>query len=103
VFQVSTDTDGNSNGYGFIHFETEEAAQNAIEKVNGMLLEDKKVFVGKFIPRAARMKEMGETANIFRNVYVKNFDVTLNDVKLKELFSKFGNILSAKVILENKL
>ncbi len=34
-------------GYGFVHFETEEAAVNAIQKVNGMLLNDKKVFVGR--------------------------------------------------------
>lgn len=37
------DDDGNSKGYGFIHFETDESAQVAISKVNGMLLDDKKV------------------------------------------------------------
>lgn len=96
--KVATDSDGSSLGYGFIHFETEEAAQNAIEKVNGMLLEDKKVFVGKFIPRSARMRELGETMNKYRNVYVKNFDDSLDDEKLEEVFAKYGKILSAKVM-----
>ena len=39
------DAEGNSKGYGFIHFESEEAAQVAIGKVNGMLLDEKKVYV----------------------------------------------------------
>jgi polyadenylate-binding protein len=32
-----------SKGYGFVHFETDEAAKSAIDKVNGMLLNGKKV------------------------------------------------------------
>ena len=32
-----------SKGYGFVHFETQESAEMAISKVNGMLLNDKKV------------------------------------------------------------
>jgi polyadenylate-binding protein len=39
--------DGSSKGYGFVHYETAEAAENAIKHVNGMLLKDKKVYVSK--------------------------------------------------------
>jgi len=42
--QIALDTYG-SKGYGFVHFETEEGAQSAIAKVNGMLLNGKKVSV----------------------------------------------------------
>lgn len=41
--KVATDSEGNSKGYAFVHFETEDSAIQAIEKVNGMLLEKKKV------------------------------------------------------------
>ena len=85
-------------GYGFVHFETEEAAMNAIQKVNGMLLNEKKVFVGRFVPRKEREKELGEKAKKFTNVYIKNFGDELTDEKLKEMFSKYGKITSHKVV-----
>lgn len=34
-----------SRGFGFVHFETHEAAQKAINTMNGMLLNDRKVWV----------------------------------------------------------
>ncbi len=43
TFQIAMDENGQSKGYGFVHFETEEAATNSMDKVNGMLLNGKKV------------------------------------------------------------
>merc|ERR1719435_147652 len=100
--KVAQDGDGASKGYGFVHFETEEAAMNAIQKVNGMLLNEKKVFVGRFVPRKEREKELGEKAKKFTNVYIKNFGDDLSDDKLKEMFTKFGKITSYKVVRDDK-
>ncbi|KRX45861.1 Polyadenylate-binding protein 1, partial [Trichinella murrelli] len=99
--KVATDENGVSKGYGFVHFETEESAQKAIDKINGMLLDGKKVYVGKFIPRAQRMREIGETTRKFTNVYVKNFDESFTDQCLVDLFSKFGKIQSCVVMKED--
>ncbi|XP_017078287.1 polyadenylate-binding protein [Drosophila eugracilis] len=96
--KVATDEKGNSKGYGFVHFETEDAANTSIEKVNGMLLNGKKVYVGKFIPRKEREKELGEKAKLFTNVYVKNFTEEFDDEKLKEFFEPYGKITSYKVM-----
>jgi len=101
--KVAQDGDGTSKGYGFVHFETEEAAMNAIQKVNGMLLNEKKVFVGRFVPRKEREKELGEKAKKFTNVYIKNFGDELTDEKLKEMFSKYGKITSHKVVRDDKV
>lgn len=95
--KIATDEEGNSRGYGFIHFETEEAALQAIERVNGMLLDGKKVFVGKFQSSSARMSELGDGARRFTNVYVKNFNEELDEEKLKSLFGKYGEITSCTV------
>jgi len=96
--KVAQEGDGSSKGYGFVHFETEEAAKNAITKVNGMLLNEKKVFVGRFVPRSEREKEVGEKAQKFTNVFVKNFGEDVSDKKLEEVFSKFGIITSYKLV-----
>lgn len=99
--KVSQDDEGNSKGYGFVHFETEEAAQQAIEKVNGMLLQGKKVFVGKFQPRSQRMREMGETARKFTNVFVKNFGDDVDEEGLRKMFEPYG-IITSLAIMRNE-
>lgn len=91
--KVAHDDKEGSRGYGFVHFDTEEAANLAIEKVNGMLLNGKKVFVGRFMPRAQRLKEMGETRK-FTNVFVKNFPDEWDEKKLREVFGVHGEISS---------
>lgn len=123
--KVAQDESGSSKGYGFVHFETEEAANKSIDKVNGMLLNGKKVranshndfkklidesllnfnhlkkkqvYVGKFISRKEREKELGEKAKLFTNVYVKNFGEDMTDEKLKDMFEKYGTITSHKVM-----
>lgn len=96
--KVAQDDKGESKGYGFVHFETEEAATMSIDKVNGMLLNDKKVFVGRFIPRKEREKALGEKNKLFTNVYVKNFGEDLTEELLQTMFEKFGKITSSKVM-----
>lgn len=96
--KVAQDETGASKGYGFVHFETEEAANKSIERVNGMLLNGKKVFVGKFIPRKDREKELGEKAKRFTNVYVKNFGEDFSDEDLLKMFDKYGHITSHRVM-----
>merc|ERR1712223_905222 len=91
-------SNGESKGYGFVHFETEEAALNAIQKVNGMLLNGKKVYVGRFVPRKDRDMELGEIARKFTNVYVKNINDEYDEAKLHEMFQKYGKISSVKVM-----
>ncbi|XP_041664923.1 polyadenylate-binding protein 1b [Cheilinus undulatus] len=98
--KVVCDENG-SKGYGFVHFETQEAAERAIEKMNGMLLNDRKVFVGRFKSRKEREAELGARAKEFTNVYVKNFGEDMDDEKLRELFSKYGNAMSIRVMTDD--
>ncbi|XP_064420266.1 embryonic polyadenylate-binding protein-like [Latimeria chalumnae] len=99
--KVVCDENG-SKGYGFVHFETHEAAARAIETMNGMLLNDRKVFVGHFKSRKEREAEYGSKAMKFTNVYVKNFGELMDDESLREIFSKFGKTLSVKVMTDER-
>ncbi|KAF3044447.1 Protein phosphatase PP2A regulatory subunit B [Didymella heteroderae] len=100
--KVAQDEMGNSKGYGFVHYETAEAANNAIKHVNGMLLNEKKVFVGHHIPKKERMSKFEEMKANFTNIYVKNIDLDVTDDEFRELFEKHGDITSASIARDDQ-
>ena len=99
--KVLTDEHGVSKGYGFIQFETKQSSDMATEKVDGMLLNDKKVFVMKFIPFKECEKHL-DTSQRFTNIIVKNFGDDFTETQLKELFLPYGNIVSQRIPLDDE-
>jgi polyadenylate-binding protein len=95
--KVAQDESGASKGYGFVHYETDEAAAQAIKHVNGMLLNEKKVFVGHHIPKKDRQSKFEEMKANFTNIYVKNIPVEVTDEEFRELFEKYGDVTSASL------
>ncbi|KAB1208507.1 Polyadenylate-binding protein 2 [Morella rubra] len=94
--KVATDSYGQSKGYGFVQFDTEEAAQKAIEKLNGMLLNDKQVFVGPFLRKQERESAIDKSK--FNNVFVKNLSELTSEEDLNRMFGEFGPITSVVVM-----
>uniref|UniRef100_A0A7S4BYW7 Polyadenylate-binding protein n=1 Tax=Chrysotila carterae TaxID=13221 RepID=A0A7S4BYW7_CHRCT len=99
--KVATDDNGGSKGYGFVHYETQDAANMAVTRVNGMLLNAKKVFVGFFVSRKERSAGEGGD-DVFTNVFTKNVPVEWDDEQLKEFFAQCGTIKSAVVMKSNE-
>ncbi|CAL9157345.1 unnamed protein product [Musa hybrid cultivar] len=95
---IAKDASGQSKGYGFVQFEQEEAAQNAINEINGMLLNDKPVFVGPFIRKKERQNSLDKTK--FSNVFVKNLSESTTNEDLENIFGEYGKITSAIVMRE---
>ena len=95
--KVAQDEFGNSKGYGFVHYETGESATNAIKHVNGMLLNEKKVFVGHHVARKDRESKFEEMKANFTNIYVKNIESEVTDEDFRALFEKYGEITSASI------
>lgn len=90
--KVSMNSKRESLGYGFVHYENEEAARNAIERVNGMIIADRQVVVQPFKSK----KDRGAfDKSKFTNVYVKNLPEDLDKNELDTLFGRFGEITSS--------
>jgi len=100
--KIMIDDGSGSKGYGFVHFETNEAAEQAIKHVNNMLLNDKKVFVGKFLSKNQRADTYSSTNKKFTNVYVKNFGDQMEDDQFREMFEKYGEITSSIVVRDHE-
>jgi len=95
--KVALDENGVSKGYGFVHFVTAEAANAAIDAVDGMLLNDKVVFVGHHVPKKERQAKIDEVRSKFTNLYIKNVAPEVDDQEFQELFAQYGTVTSAVV------
>ena len=84
----------------------------AIEELNGKEINGKTLYVGRAQKKRDRDRELREKfdalklerANKFTgvNLYVKNLDDIVDDEKLREAFTPYGNISSAKVMSDDK-
>lgn len=91
--KVVTDREtGDSKGYGYVHYETAEAANAAIDKLDGMLIDGQEVQVGVFMRRNDR-----PDINSWTNCYVKNVPYEWDDERLRQEFAQFGEVVSCSV------
>ncbi|CAH2036271.1 unnamed protein product [Thlaspi arvense] len=98
--KVAVDPSGQSKGYGFVQYDTEEAAQRAIEQLNGMLLNDKQVYVGPFVHKQQRDPSAEKVR--FNNVYVKNLSESMTDEELNKVFGEFGSTTSCVIMRDGE-
>ncbi|KAG6360922.1 hypothetical protein INS49_011990 [Diaporthe citri] len=95
--KVAQDEHRNYKGYSFVHYETDETASQAIKHVNGMLLNEKNVYVGHHIPKKDRQTKFEEMKANSTNVYIKNIQTNCIDEEFRELFTKYGDITLASL------
>nr|CAB3487562.1 unnamed protein product [Digitaria exilis] len=95
--KVAMDEAGQSKGFGFVQYEKEEAAQAAIKSLNGMLINDKPVYVGPFLRKQERDHSFDKAK--FNNVFVKNLSESTTKEDLLKIFGEYGNITSAVVMI----
>ncbi|XP_053356311.1 polyadenylate-binding protein 1-like [Clarias gariepinus] len=97
--RVMTDENGKSKGFGFVSFERHEDAQRAMKVMNGKEVNGRKIYVGR---AQSKIEREAEIEHIYRqglNLYVKHLDDNVDDEALRGMFSPFGTITSAKVMM----
>ncbi|KAL2481321.1 Polyadenylate-binding protein 7 [Abeliophyllum distichum] len=94
--KVATSDDGKSKGYGFVQFDSENSANAAIENLNGSIVGDKQIYVGKFVKKSERAVTNPEAK--YTNLYVKNLDPDVTEELLMEKFSEYGKIISLAIL-----
>lgn len=88
-----------SFSYGFVYFDSEEAANKAKEALNDSEIEGKKLIV---VTAMSQKEVKANRLELYkdRNLYVKDFPPETTDESLKEAFSQFGEVTSARVMIE---
>lgn len=80
--KVALDLHGGPKGYAFVYFYATSSARNAIDKVNGLLVNGSELSVGP----------------MFTSLHVKNFGDRLTQASLQELFAPYGSIKTHGVV-----
>lgn len=97
--KVAKDRNGISKGYGFVQLDDDDSAMRSILQLNGLLVKSKILLVQRFVKQ--KMKELNDKSEeSFTNIYVKNIGKDVTSQELKEMFEKFGKVVSPKIMTE---
>ncbi|KAL8541431.1 hypothetical protein ACS0TY_002627 [Phlomoides rotata] len=105
---VMRNEDGTSKCSGYVCFKNTEDAARAVESLDGQKFGNKKWHVRRAHQQFERQLEqmhyfeqlVKESIDKGSNLHVKNLDQSIDNEKLKELFSTFGSVTSCRVMLD---
>lgn len=89
---VRDQTTGLSLGYAFVNFQKHEDAEEAINSLNGLQLQNKTIKVSYARPSSESIKGA--------NLYVSGLPNNMTKEALESLFSQFGNIINIRMLPE---
>lgn len=113
--KVMVDEYGISKGFGFACFTDSDAAQRAVNKLNGLVLDGRTLYAGPAMTRRQRNPSGGydggydaddyhRPANEWRpttvssRICVRNLRDLVDDVRLRKEFERFGPVLYAELL-----
>ncbi|CAH8588662.1 unnamed protein product [Schistosoma bovis] len=87
-------TSGESLGYAFVKYSQSNEAQQAINTLNGLSLQNKTIKVSLARPNCESIKGA--------NLYICGLPKTMTQKELEHLFSQYGRIITARILYDNK-
>lgn len=99
--KIATDDLGMSKGFAYILFASKDSADAAISKMNGVLMNDRKVYVDYHMPKWERINKLEKMKANFTNLYVKNIDFNVTEDELRHLFAQYGPITSLSLPMDS--
>eukprot|EP01083_Nonionella_stella_P302974 1046836_1 len=81
---------GESRSYGFVQFDNQNSAENAIASLTGVSINGRKLVVRIAIPKHIQTIQI--------NLYVKNLPPTMTTERLRDLFKPFGTVTSHTIM-----
>ncbi|XP_021355513.1 poly(U)-binding-splicing factor PUF60-like isoform X1 [Mizuhopecten yessoensis] len=92
-------------GFAFIEYEIPEAAQLALEQMNGVMIGGRNI---KVVGRPSNMpqaqpiiEQLAEEAKNYNRIYIASIHTDLTETDIKSVFEAFGKIVTCKIISEN--
>jgi len=103
--KVCITSDFKSKCYGFVSYDCPESATKALTEVDGKQIEENyRIFVSRYVLKKDR-KSVFESRNActkaYTNLYVKNFNSSITEDRLRKLFEKYGSVKNVR-IMRNK-
>lgn len=89
-------------GFGYVNYETPEAAEDAIGNMNGAVLDGRSLFVGPHISKRDRLSKVEELKATYTNLYVKNIELHVTEDEFRDLFAKQGELQSYSLHLDDE-
>ncbi|XP_041368858.1 poly(U)-binding-splicing factor PUF60-like isoform X2 [Gigantopelta aegis] len=87
-------------GFSFIEYEVPEAAQLALEQMNGVMIGGRNIKVGRpsNMPQAQPIiEQLAEEAKNYNRIYVASIHSDLSESDIQSVFEAFGKIITCKL------
>jgi polyadenylate-binding protein len=92
--KVALDAEGKSKGYGYVQFQTDEAAKAAVDRMDEIEIMGTKVSIEKFQKKTAPQR-----AAKWTNLFLKNVPTHLTEADLTTMFAEHGKVQSLKLMV----